>query len=160
MRHARHIDDHAVLFLEHMRQHRLHRVERAVDIEREGLFQQRIVDFEEFGATDRGARRVEQEVDPAERGDRARHHVVDFGARSDVGTKRERLAAGAVDGRRSVAGALFVDVGADDIGSLAGEDQRGGAADAARRAGDVDRVYGCQADWQGEFPIFCAVPMM
>src|SRR5271166_1232349 len=140
MRHARHIDDHAVLVLQHMRQHRLHGVERAVDVEREGLLDERVIDLEKLGAPDCRARRVEEKVHRAERGDRARHHVVDFFARGDVGRERERLAAGAIDGRRSVARALLVDVGADDVGPFAGEDQRGGAADAARRAGDEDRL--------------------
>src|SRR5581483_7731125 len=43
-------------------------------------------------------------------------------------------------GGRARAG--FVDVGADHVGALAGEDQRRGAADAARRAGDDDGLAG------------------
>src|SRR5271167_865294 len=142
MRHARHIDDHAVLVLEHMRQHGLHGVERAVDVEREGLLEERVIDLEKLGAPDCRARRVEEKVHRAERGHRARHHVVDFRARGDIGLERERLAAGAIDGGRGVARALLVDVGADNVRPFAGEDQRGGAADAARRAGDEDRLSG------------------
>src|SRR5262252_439088 len=58
-------------------------------------------------------------------------------ARRDVGRDRERL-AGSVDLRRDAAGAVVVDVGADDVRALAAEDQCGGAADSARRAGDHD----------------------
>src|SRR5215472_11093593 len=56
--------------------------------------------------------------------------------------KRERLAAGVIDGRRGVARALLVDIGADDVRPFASEDQRGSAADAARRAGNEDRLSG------------------
>ena len=97
VRHARHVDDDAVLVGQEMRQHRLHGVERAVDVEREGFLQQRIVDVEEFGAADGGAGRVEQELHAAERGDGALDHGVDFAARGDVDLDRQRLAALGVD---------------------------------------------------------------
>src|SRR5215469_10824879 len=142
MRHARHIDDHAVLVLEHMRQHRLHGVKRAVDVECEGLRDERVIDLEKLGPPDRRARGIEKKMHRAERGDRAVRHVADFLARGDVGMKRERLAAGVIDGRRGVARALLVDIGADDVRPFASEDQRGSAADAARRAGNEDRLSG------------------
>ena len=142
MRHARHIDDHAVFIGKHVRQHRLHGVKRAVDVEREGLLDQRVVDLEKLGAADRGARRVEEELHRAECGDSALRHVVELGARGDVGLERERLAAGGIDRGSRVARTLLVDVGADDVGALAREDQRGGAADAACGAGDDDRLSG------------------
>jgi hypothetical protein len=127
MRHARHIDDDAELIFQHMRQHGLHGVERAVDIEREGLRQQRIVDIEKFGTAD-GARRIEQKLHRAESIDRALHHIVDCRARGDVGLDRKCLAAFAVDQRRRFVCAGFVDIGADHIGAFAGKDQCGGAA--------------------------------
>ena len=142
MRHARHIDDDAVLVGKHMRQHRLHGVKRAVDVEREGLLDQRVVDLEKLGAADRGARRVEEELHRAECGDGAPRHVVDLGARGDVGLERERLAAGGIDRRRRIARTLLVEIGAHDIGALARENQRGGAADAACGAGDDDCLSG------------------
>jgi hypothetical protein len=40
----------------------------------------------------------------------------------------------------SACDAVLVDVAADDVGAFAREDQRSGAADAARRAGDDDRL--------------------
>ncbi len=61
------------------------------------------------------------------------HHVVDLRARGDVDLERQRLAAFAVDRGGGVARAGFVDVGADDVGAFAREDQRRGAADAACR---------------------------
>ena len=67
MRHARHVDDDAELVGEHVRQHRLHGVECAVDVEREGFLHQRVVDLEKFGAADRGAGRIEKELHAAER---------------------------------------------------------------------------------------------
>ena len=48
MRHAAHIDDHAELVLQHVREHRLHGVERAFHVEVEGAVEQIIVDVEEF----------------------------------------------------------------------------------------------------------------
>ena len=60
-------------------------------------------------------------------------HGVDLGARGHVDLQRQRLAAGAVDLFGGGARGVFVDVGAHHIGALAGEDQRGGAADAAAR---------------------------
>src|SRR5262252_8815962 len=87
----------------------------AVDVEREGLVEERVIDFEKFGAPERRARRVEEKVHGAERSHRTRRHIVDFGARGDVGLDRERLAAGAVERRRGVARALLVDVGADHV---------------------------------------------
>src|SRR5437764_5015810 len=30
----------------------------------------------------------------------------------------------------------------------------------ARQWAEMDRLSGCQADWQGEFPIFCALPIV
>ena len=90
MRHARHVDDDAVLVGEHVRQHRLHAVERAVDVEREGLFHQRVVDFEEFGAADGGAGAVEKKMHAPESGDGARGHVVDFAAPGDVDPDGQR----------------------------------------------------------------------
>ena len=103
MRHARHIDDDAEAVFQHMRQHRLHRVERAAEIEIEGLLHQLIVDVEKFGAADRGPGGIEQELHAAEGIDRALHHVVDLRARGDVGLQRQRLAARGIDRGRGIA---------------------------------------------------------
>ena len=130
------------LLLEHVRQHRLHAVERALDVEVEGFLHQRVVDLEELGAADRGARRVEQELHGAERIERALDHVVDLRALGDVDLQRQRLAALGVDLRGGFLDAGLVEVGADHVGALAGEDVRGGAADAAAGAGDDDGLPG------------------
>ncbi len=142
MRHARHVDDDAELVLEHMRQHCLHAVKRAVDVEIERFLHQIVVDVEELRAADRSARGIEQEMDVAEGGEGARHHVVDLRARGDVDFERQGLAALAVDLRCGLSRAGFVEVGADHVGPLAREDQRRGAADAACGAGDNDGLAG------------------
>jgi hypothetical protein len=113
-------DDDAELVGEHVRQQRLHGVKRAVDVEREGLLHQRIVDVEKFGAANGRAGRIEQKLDAAESGDGALGQGVDLAALGDVGFDGQRLAALAVDGKRGLAGAFFIDVGADDIGPLRG----------------------------------------
>jgi hypothetical protein len=130
-----HVDDHAVLAGEHVRQHSLHAVEDAIDVEREGFLHQRIIDLEKFGAADGGAGGIEQELDAAESCDRAFGHLVDLGPLGDIDLDSKRPAAIPLDLRSRFIGALLVDVGANDIGAFACKDQRGGAADAAGRTG-------------------------
>ena len=138
--HARHVDDDAVLAGEHMRQQSLHAVERAIEIEREGFLHQRIIDLEKFGAADRGAGGIEQELDAAESCDRAFSHVVDLGPLGDVDLDSQRPAALPVDLPSCLPSASLVDVGANDIGSFTCKDQRGGAADPACRTSDDDSL--------------------
>ena len=130
------------LFFEHVRQHRLHAVERALDVEVEGFLHQLVVDLEELGAADRGAGRVEQEVYGTERIERALDHVVDLRAFGDVDLQRQRLAALGVDLRGGFLDAGLVQVGADHVGAFAGKDIGGGAADAACGAGDDHGLSG------------------
>jgi len=117
---------------QHVRQHRLHGVERALEIEIEGAFEQVVVDVEKFRPAQGRTRRVEQELHASEAVDRQLHHVVDRRAPGHVDGERQRL--GALGGHllhgRLHAG--LVDVGADQIGALAREDQRGGAAPVMR----------------------------
>ena len=119
MFYARHVDDDAVLAGEHMRQQSLHAVERALDIEREGLLHQRVIDLEKFGAANGGAGGIEQELDAAESCDRAFSHVVDLGPLGDVDLDSQRPAALPVDLRSRFVSAFLVDVGANDIGAFA-----------------------------------------
>ena len=70
------------------------RIERALDVELEGAFEQVVVDVEKFGAADGGARRIEQKMDAAEFVERALDHVVDRRALGHVDRgERQRLAA-------------------------------------------------------------------
>src|SRR5262249_17411389 len=85
---------------------------------------------------------IEPELLSAKRGERALDHAGDRAARGDIDRQRQGLAALAVDQFCRRASARFVDVGTHDVGALAGEDQRGGAADAAPRAGDDDGLTG------------------
>jgi hypothetical protein len=78
------------------------------------------------------------EVHAAERVDRTLGHVRDLVALGHVHPQGQRLAAVVVDQGRGLACPGLIDVGAHDIGVLAREDERGGAADTARRAGDDD----------------------
>ena len=140
VRHARHVDDDAVPILEHVRQNGLHAVERPLDVERKGALEQRIIDIEKPRSPQRSTRRVELKLHASKRLDRPVHHVVDLPARGDVGRKRQRLAAL----RDHLFGGLFravdIDVRAHDVRAFAGKNQGRGAADAARRAGNNDRL--------------------
>src|SRR5262249_26182336 len=113
-------------------------IERTIDVEREGLLHQLIIDLEKFGTTDGGAGGIEQELDAAKSCERALGHVVDLVPLGDVDLNGQSLAAFSINLRCRFAGAFLVDIGANDIGALAGKDQRGGAADAAGRTGDND----------------------
>ena len=86
----------------------------------------------------RGAGRIEQEMNAAEAVERELDHVLDRGALGDVDGQRQRLGADRVDLLSRFLDTLFVDVGADDVGALAGKNQRGGAADAAAGARNDD----------------------
>jgi hypothetical protein len=138
VRHAAHIDDDAELVLEHVRQHSLHAIERALHVEIERLLDQRVVDLHELGPADRRACRVEQELHVAERIKRTLDHVLDLRPLGDVDLERQRLTALGVDFTGGLLDAGLVEVGADHVGAFAREDVCGGAADAARGAGDDD----------------------
>ena len=113
-------------------------IEGAFDVEVEGFVEQIVVDFEKFCAPDCSACRVEKKLHAAETVNGKLDHVFDGCALGDVDGQCQRLTADVVD----LLGRLFdtglVDVGADDIGLLTCENQCGGAADAAGRAGDDD----------------------
>ena len=79
----------------------------------------------------RGAGRIEQEVHAAEAVERELDHVLDGSASGDIDGERERLGAERVDLLSRFLDTLLVDIGANDVGALARENQRGGAADAA-----------------------------
>jgi hypothetical protein len=112
-------------------QHNLHGVQRALDIEVEGLVEQIVVNLEKFRAPDGGAGGIEQEMHAAETVERELDHVLDGSAFGDVDGERQRLGAKRINLLGRLLDALFVDVGANHVGTLAGEDQCGGAADAA-----------------------------
>src|SRR5262249_21979354 len=136
----RHIDDYAVPVLEHVRQNRLHAIESALDVERERALEQRIIDVEKLRSPQRSTRRVELKLHASKRLDRSVHHIVDLSARGNVGRMRQRLATLAEDPIGGLFGALGIDVGADDICALARKGHCSSAADAARRAGNDDRL--------------------
>jgi hypothetical protein len=54
----------------------------------------------------------------------------------DVGVDELGVTAGLADSLRRILSAVGVDVAGHDPGALGGEQQRGGPADAQRRAGD------------------------
>jgi hypothetical protein len=137
-RHARHVDNDAAPIGEHVWQQGLHAVKRSLDVEREGFLHQRIVDLKKFCSPDGGARGIEQELDVAESCNCPFGHRFNLDPLSDVDLDGRCLAALSTNLRRRFGDAFLVDVGANDIGALARTDQRGGAADAARRAGDND----------------------
>ena len=62
VRHARHVDDHAMAVTQHVRQDRLHAVQYSLDVERKGVLEEGIIDVEEFAAPQGGAGRVEEEM--------------------------------------------------------------------------------------------------
>ena len=99
MRHAAHVDDHAELVGEHVRQHGLHGVESAFDIQVEGLVQKSVVDFEKLCTSYCGAGRVEQELHAAESVDGKLDHIVNGGAfvRGDIDGQCQRLTADGVN---------------------------------------------------------------
>lgn len=111
-------------------------------VEREGFLHQGIVDFEKFGAADGGAGGVEEELDLAESCNCAFRHFIHFDPFGDVDLDGKRLAAFPIDLRRCFAGSFLVDIGANDVGSLAGEDQRCRSPDAAPRTSDDDGLFG------------------
>jgi hypothetical protein len=78
----------------------------------------------------------------AERGKRALRHLIDFAPTGDIDFEGQCPATFALDFCRHLAGALLVEVRANDIGALARENQRCRAADAARGAGDEDGFSG------------------
>jgi hypothetical protein len=63
-------------------------------------------------------------------------------ARGDVDLERKRLAAFAVDLIGGLARTGLIDVGAHDVGALAGKNKRRGAANAAPGASDDDGFSG------------------
>ena len=103
------------------------------------MLEQIVVDLEELGAADRGARRVEQEMHAG----RTRRSRAAPCRSTCARCVTSTLSASAWLPLALTADAVsfdagLVDVGADHVGALAREDQRGGAADAARCAGDDD----------------------
>ena len=84
---------------------------------------------------DRGV--VDQDVDAPELGHRLADHGVDLVPRGDIGDDRDRLDAAVADLARHRLGFLLVAAGVDDdMGALARQPQRRGAADVAAGAGD------------------------
>ncbi len=136
--HAADIDDDAEFVLQHVRQHRLHGIKRALQIEVEGAVEQVVIDVEKFRAADGGARRVEQEMNAAEVTERQLDHVVNRRPLGHVDGERQPLRARRVDLLDGLRNAVLVDVGAHHIGAFARKDLGGGAADAAGGAGDDD----------------------
>ena len=119
MRHAPHVDDHAELVGEHVRQHRLHGIERSLDVEVERSVEEIVVDFEKLGAPDSGAGRIEQKMHGAEAVDGELDHVLDRTAFGDVNGERQGLAADCVHIFRRLLDAVFVNIGAYDVGLFA-----------------------------------------
>src|SRR5262249_15278202 len=95
---------------------------------------------EKLRSPQRRARRVELKLHASKRLDRSVHHIADLPARGNVGRMRQRLATLAEDPIGGLFGALGIDVGADDICALARKGHCSSAADAARRAGNDDRL--------------------
>ena len=89
-------------------------------------------------APDGSAGGIEQELDATKSCERAFGHCVDIGPLGNVDLDSQRPAAFPVDLRCRLISAFLVDVGANDVGAFACKDQRGGAANAACRAGDND----------------------
>src|SRR3984893_2652453 len=115
-------------------------MERALDVERKRVVEKRVVDVEKLRSAQRRARRVELKLHIAEGGAPPPYPLVDLVPRGDLGSPRERLAALGDYAFGGLLRAVGVDVRAHDVCALASKDHRRGTADAARRAGDDDRL--------------------
>ena len=99
----------------------------------------------DLGAPDQAAGVVDQDVDPAEAGERVGDDALDVGALGDVAADQQRFAARRLDlARDCFRGFLAGVVVNHDLAALRRERARGGGADAGRRAGDERRP--CSSD--------------
>src|SRR3984893_15593151 len=115
-------------------------MERALDVERKRVVEKRVVDVEELRSAQRRTRRVELKLHIAEGVDRPPYHLVDIFPRGDVGSQRERFTPLGDYAFGGLLRAVRCDVCAHGVCALAAKDHRRGTADAARRAGDDDRL--------------------
>src|SRR5690606_9641187 len=95
--HARDVDDDAAALLQHVRQHFLHPIERALDVEVVGQLEQVVVDFEKSAATQRRPGRIEQEIDASEALDAGLDEGLHRSALGDVGLHEGGFAALGLD---------------------------------------------------------------
>jgi hypothetical protein len=111
-------------------------VEDQVDLVATGGIPILVADVLEFAEV-RSASEIEDDVEPAElmkrkaNEPRALRRIV-----KQAGLQRDHRATGSVNERGCLLGRLDADVAANDCGALAGEGQRGRAADASAGSGD------------------------
>src|SRR3984893_4586575 len=115
-------------------------MERALDVERKRVVEERVVDVEELRSAQRRTRRIELTLRFARVVDPPPYHLVDIFPRGDVGSQRERFAPLGDYSFGGLLRAVGVDVRAHDVCALAGKDHHRGTANAARPAGDDDRL--------------------
>jgi hypothetical protein len=133
---GRGVDDRAAAAGQHERDLVLHGDEHATEVDRHQAVPLRRRD--RVGRLDRllDARVVEGDIQAAEALDGRVERRPQLVVVGHVAGHRQRLAAGLLDQPRRLAVAVLRNIGHGDRRTLGGERQGGGAADAARRAGD------------------------
>ena len=126
-----------------MRDHRLHPVEDAVEVDVDDLLprlRRQLLERTSGAARDPGV--VPEDVDAPELGERALGRRADGVEVPDVGDGAERAAAGGADTVDRLLDALRNRVEDDDCGALAREQSRSGRADPRTGAGDHGDLAG------------------
>ena len=149
----RHVDHPAAALLDHVRDHRLAHQHHAGEVQPQHLVDQRLVQLAQQRPADQAAGVVHQDVDAAvAEAQRLGDQPIDVGLLGDVGLHRDRAPAERLDllhGGLGLGGAAgVVD---DDVGAVARELERDGAADVARSAGDERNLSGDGKRHVGDF---------
>ena len=128
--------DAAVLVLDHLPDQRARQVERAVEDDAADQLPIRVGGFEKrLVRPDRGI--VDEDVDPAELGQRLARQGFDLGLVADIGENRDGLDPEIAGLARDGLGLLLVGAGVDDdMRALPGQLQHRRTADIAARSGD------------------------